>query len=321
MKAAFIEAFGDGSQIRIGDIPDPVPREDEVCIEVAYAGVNPADAKVARGLFQTRMPCQFPLILGWEASGVIQSLGSKSSSWKVGDRVYAYCKKPIIQWGTWAEYVTVSAENVAPIPKTLSFSQAAAVPLAGLTAWQALFEKMGLQKGKTVLIHGGGGGVGSYAIQWAKNQGSHVITTASSSKFAYVKSLGADEVIDYKTTSFVEYLKSAYPSGIYGVFDTQGKTIYQQSFEVLQSGGCIVSLLEQPNKELAEQYQVRAEYLFVHPSGKDLRAIAKLFESGKAIVPDIRELPFASAANALKEIQSGHTQGKIVLRIKRQSLN
>lgn len=315
MKAVFIESFAPQGNIQVGQVPTPKPGKGEICIAVAYAGVNPADAKVAEGLFQSRVPHQFPLILGWEASGRVHSLGKNVTSFKIGDKVYVYCRKSILQWGSWAEYLIFPAEHVALMPNNLSMAEAAVVPLAGLTAWQALFEKTNLKSGQQILIHGGAGGVGGFAIQWAKNCGARVITTASSSKFEYVKDFGADEIIDYQNVNFVDYIRKAHPSGIDVVFDTIGGTVYQQSFEILKPGGSIVSIREQPDLALAAQFKVRAEYLFVQPNGKELREIAKLFELGKAKPPKIQEFPLDQAAFAIEAIRKGHTAGKIVLNI------
>jgi NADPH:quinone reductase-like Zn-dependent oxidoreductase len=315
MKAAYIESFAPQGNIKIGQVPTPKPGDGEVCIAISYAGVNPADAKIAQGLFRSRIAHQFPLILGWEASGIIHSLGQHTTSLKVGDKVYVYCRKPILQWGSWAQYLVFPEEHVVLMPKNLSMAEAAAIPLAGLTAWQALFEKINLKPGEQILIHGGGGGVGGFAIQWAKIYGAQVITTATLSKFDYIKKLGADEVIDYQKASFVDQIRKFHPSGVDAVFDTIGGSVYEKSFEVLKPGGRIVSLLSQPDANLAARFKVKADYLFVHPNGKQLQEIAKLFELGKAKPPHIRELPLDQASQAIEEIKQGHTIGKIVIKI------
>lgn len=317
MLAAYIEAFGSPPKLTIGQIQDPTPKDGEVCIAVEYAGVNPVDAKIAKGLLKSRMPHEFPLILGWEAAGIIHSIGPNVKKWNVGDAVYAYCRKPTIQWGAWAEYVTLPEENVAPIPRNLSTKEAAAIPLAGLTAWQALFEKIRLKPGEAILIHAGGGGVGSYAIQWAKFCGATpILVTASPSKFEYVKKLGAEEVIDYKSKDFVEIIQENHPFGIDVVLDTVGGDTYSRSFEVLKQGGRIVSLLEQPNIEQQKAHQVEAHYLFVSPNGRELKAISDLYEKNRVSLPEIREMGLDQAGLALEEIGNGHTTGKLVLNIK-----
>lgn len=320
MKAVYIESFASHGNIKVGEVASPEVQSGEVGIVVAYAGVNPADAKIAEGLFQSRMPHQFPLILGWEASGTVDTVGEGVSSLKRGDRVYVYCRKPILQWGSWAEYLTFSAEHGALVPENLSLAQAAGVPLAGLTAWQALFDKANLRAGEVVLIHGGGGGVGSFAIQWAKLHGSFVITTASAPKFEYVKFLGADKTIDYQKHNFVEQIRHSYPSGIDVVFDTIGGSVYRQSYEVLKPGGRIVSLREQPDLDLSQKFNVRAKYLFVFPNGKQLQTITELFELGKAKPPIVHQIPLNQAAVAIEEIKKGHTTGKIVLQVMSQNI-
>ena len=195
--------------------------------------------------------------------------------------------------------------------------EAAAIPLAGLTAWQALFEKVRLKPEETVLIHAGGGGVGGYAIQWAKYCGAApIITTVSSGKFDYVKQLGADEIIDYKKDNFVEEVRKNHPFGIDVVFDTVGKDVYKQSYEVLKQNGRIVSLLEQPDVDYEKRFNVEAYYLFVSPNARELKEIADLFERGLASVPEIQEMALDRASAALDQIRQGSTKGKIVLKIK-----
>lgn len=317
MKAAYIKSFTASGNIKIGEVPPPKVEAGEICISVAYAGVNPVDAKIAKGLLRLRMPHQFPLILGWEASGIVHALGDGVSSFKKGDKVYVFCRKPLLQWGSWAEYFTFPVDYGALIPKNFSMAEAAAVPLAGLTAWQALFEKADLQSGEQVLIHGGAGGVGGFAIQWAKSHGANVITTASSAKSEYVKQLGADEIIDYQKSDFIQQIRRSHPSGINVVLDTIGGAVYQQSFEVLKAGGRIVSILEKPNSDLARKFKIHAEYLFVYPNGGQLEEITRLFELGKAKPPIIQQMPLAQAALAIEEIGKGHTRGKIVLQVQK----
>jgi len=316
MKAVYIETFAPQNNIIIGERPKPTPGDDEVCIAVEYAGVNPADGKIAEGLFQKRVPAQFPLILGWEASGTIHSLGKNVTTFKVGDKVYTYCRKKILHEGTWAEFVTSPVAYVSLKPKNVSMEVAGAIPLVGLTAWQALFDKAHLKAGEKVLIHGGGGGVGSFAIQWAKHCGAYVITTGSAAKQDYIKQLGADEIIDYNKVNFVDEIKKKYPTGIDVVFDTLGGTVYKQSFEVLKPGGRIVSLREQPDAELSAKYKVQAEYLFVTSNGEQLKEITKLFESGFAKPPKTQVFSIDQVIQAVDAIRTGHTLGKIVLKVK-----
>lgn len=316
MKAVYFESFAPKGSLKVGQLPVPTPCEGEVLIAVSSAGVNPADWKIVEGLFQSRMPHQFPLIPGWEASGFVHSLGPNVTSLKEGDKVYVYCRKPVVQWGSWAEYLTFPAEHVAIMPKNLSMIEAAAIPLAGLTAWQALFDKVQLKAGEQILVHAGGGGVGGFAIQWAKWKGARVTTTASASKREYVQQFNPDAILDYQKVDFVEAIRQSHPQGIDVVLDTLGGSIYRRSFEVLKPGGRIVSILEEPDADLMGRFGVRAEFLFVSPNRKQLQEIAALFETGKAKAPKIQEFPLDQAAKAMDAIKKGHTSGKIVLKVR-----
>lgn len=311
MKAGFIEAFSPHGNIKVGNVPVPQLEDGEVRIRVSHAGVNPIDGKMADGTY-AHLPHAFPMILGWEAAGVI---ADSAHSFKKGDEVYVYSLKPVFQWGSWAEYLNVPAKDVALKPKNISMAQAAAIPLAGLTSWQGLLDKGHLKAGQTVLIHAGGGGVGGFAIQWAKLHKAHVITTASAAKTDYVKHFGADKVIDYRALDFAAVIKKSHPEGIDLVLDTIGGMTGKKSFEVLKPGGRFVCLVEQPDADLARKYKVHTEFLFASPSGSQLKEIASLFENGKAKLPKIQELPLEQAPAAIEEIRKGHTTGKIVLKI------
>ena len=201
MKAIVIDAFGGPDRLRAAEVPTPKASAGEVVIELACTSVNPVDWKIREGMLSGLFPHTFPLILGWDAAGTVSDTGEAVNEFSVGDRVYAYCRKPTVQWGTYAEYVAVPASAVAAMPANLSFAEAAAIPLVGLTSWQVLFDAANLRAGQTVLIHAGAGGLGSIAIQLAKNAGATVFTTASAANHEYVRSLGADHVIDYRTYS------------------------------------------------------------------------------------------------------------------------
>lgn len=315
MKAIAIDRFGGVEQLKIHHFPIPAPSDNEVQIQVIDAAVNPVDWKIREGKLSGRLPHEFPLILGWDAAGIISAVGKDVKNFKIGDEVFAYCRKPIVKWGTYAEYVCVEAQNVAAKPKKLSFAQAAAIPLVGLTAWQSLFDVTHLKKGETVLIPAGAGGVGSIAIAFAKNAGAKVITTASQPNHAYVKSLGADVAIDYTKDNVLEKVKGIAPQGVDVVFDTVGGKSYLESFQMLKPGGRIVSLLEQPNADAEKKYQVKASYHFVMPNGEQLKKIAQLIDEGKVPPPHIEEVSWEKAADAQTRLQEGHTKGKIVLKI------
>jgi NADPH:quinone reductase-like Zn-dependent oxidoreductase len=316
MKAMVIEKFGHAEQLHLGDIPTPQPAENEVQIQILYTAVNPVDWKIREGLMKNFLPHEFPLILGWDAAGTVKSVGKNVKKFKAGDEVYAYCRKPIVQWGTYAEYVCFDADNIALKPKNINFSQAAAIPLAGLTAWQALFDFAKLKKGETILIHAGAGGVGSLAIQFAKYAGAKVITTASRQNHDYVKKLGADYAIDYQSSNFVDEVKKLLPDGLDVVFDTIGGETLNQSLEILKPKGRLISIVDQLDQQLARGKNVQFSFVYVSPNGGQLKQIASLIEQGKVSPPYIEEMPLADASKAHKKSQEGHIRGKIVLKIK-----
>ncbi len=316
MEAIIIKEFGGVEKLQLTTVPTPKPTDNEVLIEIHDSGVNPVDWKIREGLLKSRLPHEFPLILGWEAAGRVDAIGKKVKNFKVGDEVYAYCRKPTVKEGTYAEYICLDAQNVALKPKSLSYAQAASIPLAGLTAWQSLFDSANLQKGETVLIHAGAGGVGGFAIQFAKNAGATVYTTAGQENHDYVKKLGADEAIDYKKENFASKMKTLCPKGVDVIFDTVGGKTFHDSLALLKPGGRIVSLLEHLEPADAAKRNIKASYVFVSPNAMQLKQIGDLINKGKVKTPKIEEIPLNQAAEALEKIRKGHTCGKIVLKVK-----
>lgn len=316
MKAIAIESFGGVEKLKVTDVATPKPADNEVQIEILYTAVNPVDWKIREGMLKDRLPHEFPLIPGWDAAGIIKAVGSNVKNFRPGDEVFAYCRKPVVKMGTYAEFICLPAEQVAIKPKNINFAQAAAIPLVGLTAWQALFDAAHLKKGETVLIHAGAGGVGSLAIELAKNAGAVVITTARKSNHPYVQKLGADVVIDYTTENFVDVIKKRHPDGIDIVLECMGGQILKDSYQVLKSGGRLVSITEGIDKDLAKQHNVQATYVFVKPSGAQLKEIADLIVAGKVVAPNIEEMKLDQAAEAQEKVRQGHTRGKIVLKVK-----
>lgn len=315
MKAMVIDSFGGVDMLKMADVDMPKPKDNEVLIQIEYTAVNPVDWKIREGLLKSRMPHEFPLILGWDASGIIRETGKNVRNLKVGDEVFAYCRKPIIKEGTYAEFICFDAAHVARKPKNINFAQAAAIPLVALTAWQALFDFAGLKKDQSILIHAGSGGVGSFAIQFAKHIGAKVFTTCSESNHAYVKKLGADFCIDYKKENFVQKVQELASGKIDVVFDTIGGKTLRESLDILKPGGCIVSIVEQIGGELASKNKIRAGYVFVRPDGQQLEEIARLIDQGKIQAPDIQEMGLNEAAKAQEKSKEGHTKGKIVLKV------
>lgn len=254
--------------------------------------------------------------MGWDAAGSITKVGKSVKNFNVGDEVYAYCRKPIVQWGTYAEYVCFDASNVALKPETLSFAQSASLPLVALTAWQALFDNAKLKKGQTVLIHAGAGGVGSMAIEFAKATGAKIYTTASEKHHNYVKSLGADVAIDYSKSDFVQKIREFEPKGVDIVFDCVGNETLDKSFDVIKPNGHLVSIVQKVDEKKLKEKNIHGSFMIVTPNGKQLETISQWINQGKIKAPHVTEMPLTDYAKALKKSQDGHTQGKIVLKIK-----
>lgn len=314
MKAVVIETFGGPETLKIKEMPLPIPQENEVLIKVAYAGVNPVDWKIREGYFKDFRPHEFPIILGWDVAGVVEQVGSQVTALKIGDAIFAYARKPLIKWGTYAEYVTFDAAHVAKKPPNISFAEASAIPLAGLTAWQSLFDSAQLKAGETVLILGGSGGVGSLAVQFAKQAGALVIATASPQKHPYVKKMGADLVIDHKEAT-PEKLKELNHAHIDVVFDCVGKEMFRKGISCLTKGGRIVSILEKLDEEESKKLGITASFVFVTPNGEQLTQIAKLIENKKVTPPHIQEMPLENVAQAQEDLRKGLIHGKVVLKV------
>jgi NADPH2:quinone reductase len=277
--------------------------------------VNPVDWKIRKGFLKDMMPHHFPLIPGWDASGTIESMGKSVSDFKVGDKVYAYCRKPEVQWGTYAEFITVDAKNVAIAPTNISSAQAASIPLVGLTAWQALFDWCKLKKGQTILIHAGAGGVGSLAIQFAASVGAEVITTVSEKKESYVRELGAKHVIDYRKNDFETVVNEKYPTGVDAVCDLVGGEAQTKSFNVLRQGGSLVSIVNPPEESLAREKSINAGFVFVEPSGAQLTEIKQLIEASRVLPPRLQEFSLEDAPKAQALSEKGGVVGKLIIKI------
>lgn len=332
MEAMVIDRYGK-VPMRLVEMPTPEIGEYEVLAEIHAASINPVDFKIRDGKVKLLVKYKMPLILGNDFSGVVAKVGAKVTRFKVGDEIYARPRKS--KMGTFAEFIAIHEDDIALKPKNLSFEEAASIPLIGLTSYQALIDILDLQKGQKILIQAGTGGVGTFAIQLAKLVGATVATTASEAGANLVKSLGADEVINYKTEKFEEILKN------YDVvFDTLGGEILERSFEVIRSGGKIVSVSGLPNARFGKEYgsgffktllfsvashklttlvkkhNAPYTFLFMKPSGEQLRIIANYIETGK-IKPIIdRVLPFEDAQIAMEYVESGRAKGKIILKIR-----
>lgn len=314
MKAMVIEEFGGFEKIHQKEMEKPKPEENEVLIRVAYAGVNPIDGKIREGRIQQRLPHELPIILGWDVAGTVVEAGKQVHDLKIGDEVFSYARKPIVKWGTYAEFVAFDAKHVVKKPQGLTFAQAAGLPLVSLTAWQALFDSAHLQKGETLLILGGSGGVGSMAIQFAKQTGAKVIVTASPKKYDYVKKLGADFALDYRE-DFVAGVKELAPGGVDVVFDCAGGEDFKKALFCLKKGGRMVSILERLEPATAQTLGIEAIYMFVSPHGKQLKHIAQLIEQKKVVPLPVEEMPLKQAASAQQKLHAGAVVGKLVLKV------
>ncbi|WP_106498185.1 NADP-dependent oxidoreductase [Lentibacillus sp. Marseille-P4043] len=311
MRAIVIDQYGSANNLIERDVPMPDMKPNQVRIELYATSINPIDWKLREGYLKEREPFAFPIILGWDAAGIIQEIGSDVTNFHVGDRVFA--RPATTPNGTYAEYTAVDENLLAKIPENISFEEAAVVPLAGLTAWQCLVDFSKIKAGDKVLIHAGSGGVGSFAIQIAKHFGAYVASTASGKNEAFLNELGVDKFINYKEENFEEILKD-YDI----VVDTMGGAIQEKSFAVLKKGGKLVSIAQPPDDNLAASKGITAGFLWLEPDGKQLAELGQLLETGIVKANIGHTFPFNQdglrLAHELSE--SHHAKGKIVIKIK-----
>ncbi len=306
MKAIRIHQYGGPEVLAQVEMQRPAPGANEVLIKVHAASVNPVDWKMRAGYMKDFLPLALPATLGSDVSGTVEEVGPGAARFKRGDEVYASLG---LEGGGYAEYAVAKETIIAGKPSTLDHVHAAAVPVAGLTAWQALFEVAQLRAGQKVLIHGAAGGVGNFAVQFAKERGAYVIGTASSRNHAFLHELGADKAVDYQQTRFEEVVRDADV-----VLDTIGGDTLERSFKALKKGGILVSIVQPPSQEQAAKYGVRALFYGGHPSSSNLAEIARLIDDGKVKTVVETVLPLAEARRAHELSQSGHARGKIVLK-------
>lgn len=317
MKAALIQTYGDIKNLVHQETVLPEISATQVLIKVHAAGVNPVDSYIRSGMFADTGTHTLPLTLGWDAAGTIDRIGSEVgadavkgiSDLKIGDEVFVF--SAFAQNGSYAEYLAVEADLVVIKPKTLSFTESAAVPLAAVTAWQALFSEGKLQAGQRVLIHNTSGGVGGFAVQLAKAAGAYVIGTASAKNEQYVKGLGVDEFVNYQIEKFEDQVDS-----VDLVFAAVGgDNIVERSLKVIKPGGHLISALDELDHGLAEEQQVKFERIWVQPNGQDLNEIRKLIDEGKVTVNLDSVFPLAEAQQAHARSESKRAVGKIVLEV------
>jgi len=308
MQAVRFHSYGHPSVLLLEEVPRPTAGSDEVLVRVHAAGVNPLDWKVRAGYVKDWLPHRLPLIPGWDVSGVVEAVGPDVTAFKIGDAVYGMLH--FGRDGAYAEYVAAGIRTLALKPSSLDHVRAAAVPLAALTAWQSLFDSASLSAGQTVLIHGAAGGVGHFAVQFAKWKRAKVIGTASVGNESFLRELGADNVIDYRTTRFEEAV-----SDVDVVLDTIGGETQQRSWQVLKKGGILVATLGISSPGAPGEHGVRGAGVSVHPDPAQLARIAALIDAGdlKPVISAV--LPLTEAARAHELSQTGHVGGKIVLKV------
>lgn len=312
MRAVTQDAPGGPEVLKVVETARPVPDRTEILVRVQSAGVNPADWKTrARGRFATG--AEPPFILGFDVSGVVEATGPGVTIFKPGDEVFGMPRFPHPA-GAYAEYVTAPARHFAHRPKALDHTQAAALPLAALTAWQALVDTADIQPGQRVLIHAAAGGVGHLAVQIAKARGAHVIGTARRAKHAFLRTLGADELVDYTEVDFAEAVRD-----VDVVLDTIGGSYWERSLRTLRRGGSLISILPLDETFPAEQADaagVHAVFMLVEPDQAGLRQIAALVDGGRLRVAVDAVFPLEKAAEAHALGEAGRTTGKIVLSVR-----
>jgi NADPH:quinone reductase-like Zn-dependent oxidoreductase len=312
MQAVVAHEFGGPEVLHLESVPRPRPKPNEILLKVIASGVNPADPLIVGGKFAREFGTHLPLIPGYEVCGVVEEAGADVHKLKAGDIVYAY----LLWGGGWAEYCLTNENEAAIKPASLTGVEAAAVPLAALTAWQALIDTAHLAAGQTVLIHGGSGGVGSFAIQIAKAKGAHVIATASTLNQETLRELGADESIDYTKGPFEEKVHD-----LDVVLDTVGGETLARSYKVVKKGGTIVTIRGRVDPKEAARYGIQASGLASHPDARELSEISKLIEAKKIrpLVSQVR--PLRDAADAARRAETHHTRGKVVLRVSEEVLD
>ena len=305
MKTVRVHEYGNAEVLRLEEMPVPQIASDELLIKIHAASVNPVDWKEREGFYHMH---SLPFTLGQDFSGTVEKVGSSVKGFKVGDDVYG--RPSADKDGSYAEFIEVKANEVALMPKTITYDEAATIPVAGTTAWETLINKAKIQKGQSVLILGASGGVGSMAVQIAKNKGCHVIGTTSNANFDFVRNLGCDEVIDYSSQDLSERLRD-----IDVVLDTVGGEFQEKAFKVIKRGGILVSIASKPNQETANRFGVRCEYASAGPNAHILNELRSLIEMGQLRPVIDKVFRLEDAKQAQNYSQSGKARGKIVLEV------
>jgi NADPH2:quinone reductase len=328
MRAIVFDNYGDPDVMRLREVPVPEPHEGEVLIRVGYASVNPADSKTRAG-HAARLGYRyvdFPFVVGMDAAGIVERTGANVTEFKAGDRVITWGSTDGKNWGSYAEFIRTSAKNVAPMPKSLNFAQAAAIPVATLAAFQSLFhtEKGGMIPGLKVLINGAAGGVGSFAVQFAASGGLSVAATCGSANMAYVRSLGAERVIDYKAEDVCQAVRGWSNEGVDVVLDAVGPATLPRALDLLRPGGRLINILTMTADGDTERDQKEAErrgfrkiitVIDFERAQESMRQITNLIDRGMVHVPVMEVLALEDADYAHEMIDRGHVRGKLILKV------
>src|SRR5918994_4747878 len=302
-----------GGPVALIDLPTPKVGADEVLIRVRAAGVNPFDWKVADGELRDEMEHRFPLILGFDAAGVVERVGANVTDLAEGDEVYGYLFKPVMGEGAYAEHVGAPAAIVAKKPESVGFAEAAALPTPGLTAMD-LVEAVDLGEGETVLIVGATGGVGSYVVQLAARRGARVIATARQANEAFVRQLGATETIDHTREDPVEAVRAAYPDGIEAIIDTvSDPEVLSRMAGLLKKGGRLASSVYAADLEGLAERSIKATNVGMQPNARRLEELSWMVDAGEISVRLERTFPLEKAPGALEKSRTRHVRGKVVL--------
>lgn len=315
MRAVYYESHGDPDVLELGELPVPEPAPGQVLVQIAAAGVNPIDRRLRGGELQEYISRTFPVVPGWDLAGRIVKVGKGVTGWHVGDEVLGLAFTWSIQHGSYAEYTPIDASALATKPTNLSFSEAAALPLVSLTAWQALAEFGELNHGQTVFIQAGAGGVGSVAIPMAKHLGATVYTTARQDNAGYLHGRGADHVIDYTTVDYEKAIREREPGGLDLVLESLlGDGIAEAAIRLAKTGGVVVYMNNEPPDipDIAER-QIKTEFLHHRPDGQMLAELVALYSDGTLPLPQIEVLPLEAAVDAHRRSESGRTRGKLVI--------
>lgn len=305
INAIRVHHYGDTDQLKLEQIPQPEPQEGEVLVRVHAAGVNPLDWKIRAGWGKDTLPITFPYVPGRDFSGVVEKIGPGVTAFQPGQEVFGQSLR-----GSYAQYTLAPVNTLALKPKTLSFDEAATIPIGATTAWQGILDQGNLQPGQRVLILGGAGGVGHFAVQFARRTGAQVISTASPGNVEYVRELGAEMVVDYIGTRVADVVHD-----IDLVFDTVGGEAQVSAWPTLKRGGTLITLVGQPDEAKASELGVHAKLISAHTSSELLGTFAHLIDEGQVKVTIAATFPLSEAAAAHQLSESGHGRGRIVLHI------